>query len=343
MGWMLRGRTPPPALNCATPARTAITGERYVLSVEHRGVHEDASTVPVSVREPRIYITDMCCRVSRIRIDSEREPEAVRLSCLRSENRLDRPAAPHRPVAPKRPAAPQIKVPTEKTIEARPPALVATGQSRKPEYSFRPYSVVRIGPAMFTNPDESSGAELDTPAAEGLQGLALGVDINRNWSMEFAAEFTETQLLQPGTGEKIGEYGMWSLLGQVRLRYPMWRDRLVPYFLLGAGIGFAEMNDRNFLNAGGVSGRPAIDVNGPLDTTFVGTVGAGLEYFVSDNIALGAEIRNQAFFPCRNRNRGGRAAILGGHVVRGRHAWSAHPFRPASRIARDGRHVVAGG
>ena len=174
-----------------------------------------------------------------------------------SENRLDRPTAPHRPVAPLR------KSPIKKTIEARHSAVVATDQSRKPDYSFRPYSVVRIGPAIFTNPDESSGAELDTPAAEGLQGLALGADINRYWSLEFAAEFTETELLQPGTGEKIGEYGMWSLLGQVRLRYPMWRDRLVPYFLLGAGIGFAEMNDRNFVNAGGVSGRPAIDVNGP--------------------------------------------------------------------------------
>jgi len=73
---------------------------------------------------------------------------------------------------------------------------------------LRPYVLIRIGPAIFTNPKESSGAELDTPAGEGLQGLAVGVDLNRHVSLEMATESTETQLLQPGTGEKIGEYGM---------------------------------------------------------------------------------------------------------------------------------------
>lgn len=163
---------------------------------------------------------------------------------------------------------------------------------RKPKNRLRPYALIRIGPAIFTNPKEQSGVELDSPAAEGLQGFAAGVDFNKYLSLELAAEFTETQLLQPGTGEKIGEYGMWSVLAQARLRYPLRRGRLVPYLVLGAGMGFAEMNDRNFLNSGGVGGRAAIEVNGPRDATFVGTLGVGLEYFVTDTIALGAEIKH---------------------------------------------------
>ena len=180
-----------------------------------------------------------------------------------SEFRLDRPDVP------------DGHVPVQQTGRVSPSAAAATRRSRSPDYFLRPYTVIRIGPAVFTNPDKSSAGELDSPAAEGLQGLAVGMDLDRYWSVELAGEFTETKLLQPGTGEKIAEYGMWSLLGQARLRYPVWRDRLVPYLVVGAGVGFAELNDRNFLNAGGVDGRSAIPVSGSLDTTFVGTIGMG--------------------------------------------------------------------
>ncbi len=154
---------------------------------------------------------------------------------------------------------------------------------------LRDYLTVRGGTTIFINPDDSTNVELDSPALEGFQGGEIGMNINRHWGVELAAGFIETALVQPSTGEKIAEYGLWTLLAQTRLRFPLWRDRLTPYFIMGAGVGIGEHNDRNFLNAGGVSGRPAISFNGPRETVFVASVGAGAEYFVTDNIALGIE------------------------------------------------------
>lgn len=162
------------------------------------------------------------------------------------------------------------------------PAAAADGDR------LRDYIVLRGGPAYFTDPNKSPHVELETPALEGVQAGAIGVNMTRYLGTELAIEYMETALNQPGTGQKIGEYGLWALIGQARLRYPMWRDRLTPYLVAGAGIGLGEMNDRNFANAG-IPGTPAIPVNGPPDTTFVGTIGAGVEYFVTDNIALGVE------------------------------------------------------
>jgi opacity protein-like surface antigen len=156
---------------------------------------------------------------------------------------------------------------------------------------LRDYIVLRVGPAYFTSPDESPFVELENPALEGVIGGAIGVNMTRHLGTELAFEYMETALIQPGTGQKIGEYGLWALLGQARLRYPMRQDRLVPYVVGGIGIGFGEMNDRNFANAG-LPGRPAIPLNGPPDMTFVGVAGAGVEYFVTDNVALGLEAKH---------------------------------------------------
>ncbi len=101
-----------------------------------------------------------------------------------SADRLDRMNIPRAPVHPTN-AASSNHVPP-----------------RKPKRRLRPYALIHIGPAIFTNPDEQSSVELDAMAGEGLQGLAVGVDFNRHLSFELAAEFTETQLLQPATGQK---------------------------------------------------------------------------------------------------------------------------------------------
>jgi opacity protein-like surface antigen len=155
----------------------------------------------------------------------------------------------------------------------------------------RDYFVLRIGPAYLTDPNRSSDVELENPALENVIGGAVGANLTRHLGVELAVDYMETALIQPGTGQKIGEYGFWSILGQARLRYPTWQGKLVPYLVTGAGIGIGEMNDRNFANAG-INGRPAIPLNGPMDTTFVGTFGAGVEYFVTDNIAVGFEAKH---------------------------------------------------
>ena len=157
---------------------------------------------------------------------------------------------------------------------------------------LRDYFTLRGGATNFINPDASSNVNLDNPALEGYQGGEIGLNLDRHWGVELAAGFIETALMEPGTGQKIAEYGLWTVLAQARLRFPLLNDRLTPYFVVGAGIGIGEQNDRNFLNAGGVGVRPAIPVNGPSDTTFVAAIGAGVEYFLTGNIALGLEAKH---------------------------------------------------
>ena len=112
--------------------------------------------------------------------------------------------------------------------------LVAGGSSRAADNDLvRAYFALRGGATYFTNPDESPHVELDNPALEGFVGGAVGVNFDRYWGAELTAEFIETALLQPGSGEKIAEYALWTILAQARLRYPLWQDRLTPYFIVG--------------------------------------------------------------------------------------------------------------
>jgi opacity protein-like surface antigen len=161
---------------------------------------------------------------------------------------------------------------------------------------MRPYLAVRVGGTYFVNPSAASEIDLENPPGEAFAGGAIGLNFNRYWGAELAAEFSETDLLVPGATGKVVELAMWTFLVQGRLRYPMWNDRLTPYLLLGAGVGIAEPNDRNLLNSGGAFGLPAIPLHGGLDTSFVGAVGTGLEYFVTDNVALGVEVKHRFLF-----------------------------------------------
>jgi opacity protein-like surface antigen len=83
---------------------------------------------------------------------------------------------------------------------------------------------------------------------------------------------------------KIGEFGVVALVPQVRLRWPLLEDRLVPYLVAGAGVAFSEFNDRK--------PRPTrVDVDGATAIMPVGTVGAGIEYYFADNLAVGVEVK----------------------------------------------------
>ena len=81
----------------------------------------------------------------------------------------------------------------------------------------------------------------------------------------------------------VGEYGVFALMPQARLRYPVWHDRLVPYVIGGAGVALTDFNDK----------KPpafAYQVKGE-SSTWAAARGAGVEYFVADNIALGVEFK----------------------------------------------------
>ena len=75
------------------------------------------------------------------------------------------------------------------------------------------------------------------------------------------------------------------MVPQLRLRYPLRQGRLTPYALAGVGVSFTEINDQK---------EPVFDFDIDIDGNtwdVVGALGAGVEYFVASNIALGMEAK----------------------------------------------------
>jgi opacity protein-like surface antigen len=119
-------------------------------------------------------------------------------------------------------------------------------------------------------------------------GFAIGANVNRYLGFELSGDRFE--LFPPmvrGIGVRgigsVGEYGVFALVPQVRLRYPQLADRLVPYGIGGVGVALTDFNDRK-PDAFGVSVRDE-------SSTLVGTLGVGLDYFIADDIAINAEFK----------------------------------------------------
>jgi opacity protein-like surface antigen len=150
---------------------------------------------------------------------------------------------------------------------------------------IRPYLNFHGGKALFVEPDAVPNAELASPQTETAFGAAAGADIGRHAGIELAFDYNKTELLKT-SGAQAADYSLATLLIQMRLRYPLLQDRLVPYFLIGGGMGFGEFSGREDFDYPG-SGR---------DFAPLGTVGIGAEYFVSDNIAFGVEAKHYFLF-----------------------------------------------
>lgn len=132
------------------------------------------------------------------------------------------------------------------------------------------YFGVRIGE---TNPAVS---------AKDVKGFSLGVNFDLHTGVEVAGDSFEFPLNAPGYGY-IGEWAVFALAPEVRLRYPLLGRRLVPYFLAGVGVGIGQFNSRKPQGAGLQIQKNA--------TWPLGEVGAGIEYFVANNVAVGFEAK----------------------------------------------------
>jgi opacity protein-like surface antigen len=80
-----------------------------------------------------------------------------------------------------------------------------------------------------------------------------------------------------------------SFVAQVRYRYPSMRDRLVPYAVVGLGSAIYQFNDRKPAGFG-------LDIDAEGDG-LAATAGAGVDFFIADNIALNLEAKYLAFDP----------------------------------------------
>lgn len=125
----------------------------------------------------------------------------------------------------------------------------------------------------------------DTNPATGVRdywGASLGGNYNRYLGGELSLDSFERRLKVAGLAS-VGEYGITALVPQIRLRYPLFDDRLTPYLVAGAGVAFGEFNDRK----AGTFGK-SVDADRTMP---VGTVGAGIEYFIADTVAVGVEVK----------------------------------------------------
>lgn len=115
-------------------------------------------------------------------------------------------------------------------------------------------------------------------------GGVLGYNFTSHLGLELVGEGFEMRLaLPPGNQGSLGDYAVHAFTLQSRLRYPLLNGRMEPYLVAGAGVGFAQFNDKN---AGGLNVNVKAENFAP-----VGAVGAGIDYFVVSNISLTFEAK----------------------------------------------------
>lgn len=144
---------------------------------------------------------------------------------------------------------------------------------------LRGYLGVRLGIAAAS--DSDVGASLGTTPIEQVLGVSVGLNFSRYLGVEIAGDGWEPNMRFGG--RTVGEFAIYTGLVLLRARYPMLDGRLTPYALSGLGIAYTEFNDRK---------RPGFDLDiSGTSVGVAGAVGAGLEYFVANNIAIGLETK----------------------------------------------------
>jgi opacity protein-like surface antigen len=153
---------------------------------------------------------------------------------------------------------------------------------------LRPYLRVALGQAWFADPGAVPNAELESPAGNATGEITFGADMGSRFALELAADYVKTGLNAPGSG-RLGDYSLTTMVAQARLRFPRANRALVPYVLGGAGIGYGEFSGRHdFTFSGGGRGLSGL-----------GAAGAGVDYFLVDNVAVSLEAKYQFLFAPR--------------------------------------------
>jgi len=104
--------------------------------------------------------------------------------------------------------------------------------------------------------------------------LSVGRNLNGHWGVEIAGDAWERYL-------DMGEESVNAIVPQVRYRYPLLRDRLVPYAIAGLGPVFIQFNDRT----SGGKGREIESEGWRVGAS----IGGGIEYFFNNNMAFVVE------------------------------------------------------
>lgn len=110
--------------------------------------------------------------------------------------------------------------------------------------------------------------------ATDIGGGVLGVNLNRFFGAELALDSYEYKV------EPVSELSALAIVPHGRVRYPLLHDRLTPYLIGGVGLVVTQGNDAR---------EPVSWQGGRTSVHPMGSVGGGIEYFISDNVAVGVE------------------------------------------------------
>ena len=167
----------------------------------------------------------------------------------------------------------------------------ALADDRSAPTPSRFYFGMRAGGRTMLDDNWGGGVKL-VPLAQsdsiGLNkhwGATFGVNLERNWSFEFALDGGETGI-KVDDRYNIGEYSQTGIMPQIRYRWPITNGRWVPYALAGGGILYAEFNDAKPQSVL----FPGVD---PKGFHPVVRFGGGCEYFFTRNFSMGAEANYQ--------------------------------------------------
>ncbi len=110
--------------------------------------------------------------------------------------------------------------------------------------------------------------------------LGLGLNFNRYVGAELAFDY---YLKDWGKPEPVGEASSYHLLPELRLRYPLFKDRLVPYVIAGMGPAWIQGKDVK---------SSAFDKTVSVEGySFSVAAGAGVEYFLTRDVTFDLEGR----------------------------------------------------
>ena len=175
-----------------------------------------------------------------------------------------------------------LRVYFSEDTEGAPPLPALTAGDRP-----RIYLAVRTGTSIPTHRAISPQGSMS-----GVQGLhfasgSLGVNIGRYWGVELAVDSIEQNITVPPYG-RICEYTHTSIMPQLRVMYPLFEDRLIPYAVGGIGAGVAEFGDKT------PEGQTAT-IGHSQSVSVVGAAGVGFDYFVINNVAINFETKYRIF------------------------------------------------
>src|SRR5262245_6019934 len=123
--------------------------------------------------------------------------------------------------------------------------------------------------------------EIDPPSGVDWDlGGGVGYNITRNWGVELQVLGIDPDLRSASRGT-IREISVLNLVPSVRYRWPIGDGRFMPYVTGGVGLSSVDIHDEE---------RPFAQAK-TSSTTVVGSLSAGFDYFLSENIAAGLDLR----------------------------------------------------